>query len=76
MKNVNMTVRELARSLGLKRDGVDYIGATVLVKVLCRAGVAKKSGTVPNAGRGRKSVVYSIPTTITLKTKRRKKAAA
>jgi hypothetical protein len=62
MKKVNMTVRQFARSLGLKKTGIDYIGTTVLLKVLVKKGIAKKVDLVHTGKKvGRKSVVYSIP---------------
>lgn len=61
-----MTVRQFARSLGLKKTGADYIGATVLMKVLVRQGVVKKVGQIETGKRGRQSVLYSIPTNIKL----------
>ena len=34
-KTVKMTVREFASSLGLKKTGLDYLGSTVLMRLLC-----------------------------------------
>lgn len=64
-----MTARQFAASLGLKRTGLDYLGTTVLLKVLVRRGIAKKVGKVNTKKRGRKSVVYSIPTSFVLTSK-------
>lgn len=64
-KNV-MTVRQFARSLGLKKTGADYIGATILLKVLVKQGVVKKVGTKETGKRGRKSVLYNIPARLRL----------
>ena len=64
-----MTVRQFARSLGLKRTGADYIGTTVLLKVLVKQGVVRKVGAKDTGKRGRKSVLYSIPTNLRLTSK-------
>lgn len=64
-----MTVRQFARSLGLKRTGADYIGTTVLLKVLVKQGVVRKVGAKDTGKRGRKSVLYSIPTNLRLNSK-------
>jgi hypothetical protein len=65
-----MTARQFAASLGLKRTGLDYLGTTVLLKVLVRRGIAQKVGKVhTKAKRGRKSVIYSIPTQFVLTSK-------
>lgn len=58
-----MTVREFAKSVGLATSGVDYIGCTVMLKMLCAKGVAKEVDRINTSasGRGRKSVVYEIP---------------
>jgi hypothetical protein len=75
-KTVTMTVREFASSLGLKRTGLDYLGSTVLMKLLCKKGIAKKVGKVALNSRGRPSDLFRIPTEIALKPKRRRKTAA
>lgn len=67
-KNV-MTVRQFARSLGLKKTGADYIGATILLKVLVKQGVVKKVGAKQTGKRGRKSVLYNVPTSLRLSRK-------
>ena len=62
-----MTVRQFAKSLGLKRTGIDYIGTTVLMKLLVKRGIAQKVDLVHTGKKvGRKSVVYSVPTSFKL----------
>lgn len=75
-KTVTMTVREFAASLGLKKTGLDYLGTTVLMKLLCKKGIAKKVGKVALTTRGRPSDLFRVPTEIALKPKRRRKTAA
>lgn len=73
---VKMTVREFASSLGLKRTGLDYLGTTVLMKLLCKKKIARKVGKVSLSRYGRPSDLFEVPVEITLKGKRRKSAAA
>lgn len=75
-KMVKMTVREFASSLGLKRTGLDYLGTTVLMKLLCKKGIARKVGKVALTRYGRPSDLFEVPVEITLKGKRRKSVAA
>lgn len=65
-RKAKMTVRQFARSLGLKKTGADYIGATVLMKVLVKQGLVRKVGSVETGKRGRKSVLYIVPTNLRL----------
>ena len=68
MKKVNVTIRQFAKSIGLKKTGNDYIATTILMKLLVRTGIAKKVGLVHIGKKvGRKSVVYSLPTSFKLK---------
>lgn len=75
-KTVTMTVREFAASLGLKKTGLDYLGTTVLMKLLCKKGIARKVGKVALTTRGRPSDIFRVPTEIALKPKRRRKTNA
>lgn len=75
-KTVRMTVREFASSLGLKKTGLDYLGSTVLMRLLCKKGIAKKVGRVSLTRMGRPSDIFEVPVEFTLKGKRRKKVAA
>ena len=52
--------------MGLEQSGADYLGASTLLKVLVRHGVAKDAGKVNSSRRGRKSVVYDLPDPIVL----------
>lgn len=72
VKTVKMTVRDLASSLGLKRTGLDYLGTTVLMKLLCRKGIARKVGKVALTRYGRPSDLFEVPVEIKLKGRRRK----
>lgn len=74
VKTVKMTVRDLASSLGLKRTGLDYLGTTVLMKLLCRKGIARKVGKVALTRYGRPSDLFEVPVEIKLKGRRRKAA--
>lgn len=71
-KMVRMTVRELASSLGLKKTGMDYMGTTVLMRLLCRKGIARKVGKVALTRYGRPSDLFEVPVEIKLKGRRRK----
>jgi len=73
-KTVKMTVREFASSLGLKRTGLDYLGSTVLMRLLCKKGIAKKVGRVALTQYGRPSDIFEVPVEFTLKGRRRKAA--
>lgn len=75
-KTVKMTVRDFASSLGLKKTGLDYLGSTVLMKLLCKKGIAKKVGKVSLTRMGRPSDLFEVPVEITLKGRRRKNSAA
>lgn len=74
VKTVKMTVRDLASSLGLKRTGLDYLGTTVLMKLLCRKGIARKVGKVSLTRYGRPSDLFEVPVEIKLKGRRLKAA--
>lgn len=52
--------------MGLEQSGADYLGASTLLKVLVKHGVAKDAGKVNSSRRGRKSVVYDLPDPIVL----------
>ena len=69
-----MTVRDFASSLGLKRTGLDYLGSTVLMKLLCRKGIARKVGKVALTRYGRPSDLFEVPVEIKIKGRRRKVA--
>lgn len=69
---VRMTVRELASSLGLKKTGMDYMGTTVLMRLLCRKGIARKVGKVALTRYGRPSDLFEVPVEIKLTGRRRK----
>jgi hypothetical protein len=75
-KTVKMTVREFASSIGLKKTGLDYLGSTVLMKLLCKKGIARKVGKVSLTKMGRPSDLFEVPVEITLKGRRRKSTAA
>lgn len=75
-KTVRMTVREFASSIGLKKTGLDYLGSTVLMRLLCKKGIAKKVGRMSLTRMGRPSDIFEVPVEFTLKGKRRKKVAA
>ena len=75
-KTVKMTVREFASSIGLKKTGLDYLGSTVLMKLLCKQGIARKVGKVALSRYGRPSDLFEVPVEITLKRRRRKSVAA
>lgn len=71
-----MTIREFAASLGLKKTGLDYIASTVLMRLLCKQGIAKKVGKVSLTPRGRPSDLFRVPTEFTLRRKRRRRRVA
>jgi hypothetical protein len=75
-KTVKMTVREFASSLGLKKTGLDYLGSTVLMRLLCKKGIARKVGKVALTKMGRPSDIFEVPVEFTLKGRRRKGTAA
>ena len=75
-KTVKMTVREFASSLGLKKTGLDYLGSTVLMRLLCKKGIARKVGKIALTKMGRPSDLFEVPVEITLKGRRHKSAAA
>lgn len=75
-QTVKMTVREFAASLGLKKTGLDYLGSTVLMKLLCRKGIARKVGKVSLTRMGRPSDIFEVPVEITLKNRRRRSKVA
>jgi len=75
-KTVKMTVREFASSIGLKNTGLDYLGSTVLMKLLCKKKIARKVGKVSLTKMGRPSDLFEVPVEITLKGRRRKGTAA
>lgn len=75
-KTVKMTVRDFASSLGLKKTGLDYLGSTVLMRLLCKKGIARKVGKVALTKMGRPSDLFEVPIEITLKGRRRKNSAA
>lgn len=75
-KKIRMTVREFATSMGLKKTGLDYIGSTVLMRLLCKKGIAKKVGKVALTRYGRPSDIFEVPVEFTLKGRRRKTTAA
>ena len=75
-KTVKMTVREFASSLGLKKTGLDYLGSTVLMRLLCKKGIARKVGKVAMTKMGRPSDIFEVPVEFTLKGRRRKSTAA
>lgn len=74
VRTVKMTVREFASSLGLRRTGMDYVGSTVLLRLLCRKGIARKVGKVALTRYGRPSDLFEVPVEIKLKGRRRKTA--
>lgn len=73
-KTVKMTVREFASSIGLKKTGLDYLGSTVLMRLLCKKGIAKKVGRVALTQYGRPSDIFEVPVEFTLKGRRHKAA--
>lgn len=75
-KKVRMTVREFASSLGLKRTGLDYLGTTVLMRLLCKKKIAKKVGKVSLTRYGRPSDIFEVPVQFTLKGRRSKTRVA
>ena len=56
-----ITCRELARVLG-----VDYLQASSVMKVLIKSGVASVSDNVKSGGRGRPTIEYKVPSTVTI----------
>jgi hypothetical protein len=62
------TVREFAKSVGLETTGADYVAAGIMLKVLCDKGIAKEVDRIntSKSGKGRKSVVFDVPTEIRL----------
>jgi hypothetical protein len=75
-KTVKMTVREFATSLGLKKTGLDYLGTTVLMRLLCKKKIARKVGKVAMTKMGRPSDVFEVPVEITLQNRRRRSKVA
>jgi hypothetical protein len=75
-KTVRMTVREFASSIGLKKTGLDYLGSTVLMKLLCKKGIARKVGKVSLTRMGRPSELFEVPVEITLTNRRRRSKVA
>lgn len=69
MANQRVTVREFAKVLGLKKTGADYIGTTVLLKLLCKRGLAKKvdSVHVGKTTKGRKCDVFVVRKSVVAK---------
>jgi len=65
---VRVTIRQFGKSLGLKRSGLDYLGTTVLMKMLCKRKIARKVGKV-TPKKGRPSLVYEVPVKFTLESK-------
>jgi hypothetical protein len=63
---MRFTVRDFAKSVGLEPDGSDYIAATIMLKFLCRKGIAKEADRINTAAKGRKSVVFEVPETFTI----------
>lgn len=63
---MRFTVRDFAKSVGLEPDGSDYIAATIMLKFLCRKGIAKEADRINTAVKGRKSVVFEVPETFTI----------
>lgn len=61
VKTVKMTVRQFAASLGLKKTGLDYLGTTVLMRLLCKKKIAKKVGKTVQKGKGRPSDIFEVP---------------
>lgn len=61
-----LTVREFANVVGLGSSGKDYVSATIILNFLCSQGVVKEVDRISTSknGKGRKSVVYSIPENI------------
>jgi hypothetical protein len=61
-----LTVREFANVVGLGSSGKDYVSATIILNFLCSQGVAKEVDRISTSqtGKGRKSVVYSVPENI------------
>jgi hypothetical protein len=75
-KTVKMTVREFASSIGLKKTGLDYLGTTVLMRLLCKKKIARKVGKVAMTKMGRPSDVFEVPVEITLQNRRRRSKIA
>jgi len=75
-KTVKMTVREFAASLGLKKTGLDYLGTTVLMRLLCKKKIARKVGTISMTKMGRPSDVFEVPVEITLENRPRRSKVA
>ena len=75
-KTVKMTVREFVSSIGLKKTDLDYLGGTVLMRLLCRKKIARKVGKVAVTRMGRPSDLFEVPVEFTLKSRRRKSKAA
>jgi hypothetical protein len=68
MANQRVTVREFAKVLGLKKTGADYIGTTVLLKLLCKRGLAKKVDSVHvGKTKGRKCDVFVVRKSVVAK---------
>lgn len=62
----NMTVREFAKCIGLDTTGPDYVASGIMLKMLCRQGIAKEVGKINTSATGRKSVVYELPDSVVL----------
>lgn len=62
----NMTVREFAKCIGLETTGPDYVASGIMLKMLCRQGIAKEVGKINTSATGRKSVVYELPDQVVL----------
>ena len=61
------TVREFAKTVGLEEVGPDYVGAGIMLKMLCKHGLAKEVDTKTSiSGKGRKSMVYELSDKIVL----------
>jgi len=61
------TVREFAKTVGLEEVGPDYVGAGIMLKMLCKHGLAKEVDKLTSAsGKGRKSMVYELSDKIVL----------
>lgn len=61
------TVREFAKTVGLEEVGPDYVGAGIMLKMLCKHGLAKEVDKLTStSGKGRKSMVYELSDKIVL----------
>lgn len=68
VKTVDLTVKDFQRKMGLGRKTAGYIAATVMLKMLCRRGIAKRYGSVQK-DFGRPSIIYRLPVEFTLRAK-------